>query len=267
YDDLNVEYWRTRLAGIREIQVAGRKKVPVDLVPEEELDITPPAWEESLPPSEEADTRITDIIVAEDENIVAAEVAENVSEVSAAELDEVEEVAVADFPDVPPTHPRYDEIIYLKQEGIVNGYADGTFRPTGRITRAELLKIVMGARGLTPSGESDLSDVQDHWVESYVATAKKLGIVGGYPDGTFKPNNEVTLVESLKIILNTLNVNVPDEAPELPFTNVATSEWYAPYLYVVYRDHLLDLPGDTVNPDTKILRQDVATMIYRIGQE
>ena len=89
----------------------------------------------------------------------------------------------------------------LSNAGIVSGYPDGTFRPNAAITRAEFAAIA--ARfDETQSGKSaTFSDVIGHWA------AKEIGIdyanewIKGYPDGTFKPDNQVTYGAALKLIM------------------------------------------------------------------
>jgi len=272
YDSINVAYWRDRFAGARELQIDGRERTPVNILPEEEVDDTPPDWGEELPPSEvederlERDIAITEELPIEEAPQVGAEVIEEEIEIEEGPLpEETVEPEVEDFPDVNSDHPRYEEIMYLKRNGIVSGYGDGTFKPNGKITRAELLKILMNSEDIAVRGESDLEDVDDHWVEPYVATAQKLGFVGGYPDGTFRPDNQVSLFEALKITFNILHVQVPRSIDSLPYTNLDPNAEYAPYLYKMQRENYLNLPEASIDPNAKILRQDMATLVYRIN--
>ncbi len=96
-----------------------------------------------------------------------------------------------------------------KELGIVEGYKDGTFKPGQSITRAEALKIVLEAAGIAISEEIDLgfdpfSDVKDgdgQWYTKYVLYAYDLGIVEGYKDQTFKPEQNITRAEFAKILV------------------------------------------------------------------
>jgi hypothetical protein len=93
-------------------------------------------------------------------------------------------------------------------QGILAGYSDGTFKPNNSITRAEALKILLLASGLDYAGTSSyFSDVpQDAWFGPYVSYAKNSGIVGGYEDGTFKPENPVTRAEVTKMVSKILEL-------------------------------------------------------------
>ncbi|MDA8235301.1 MAG: S8 family serine peptidase [Clostridia bacterium] len=88
-----------------------------------------------------------------------------------------------------------------KSAGVINGYADGSFKPDKAVTRAELLKMVVTATGLKVEyQQGDFNDTKGHWAEKFIATATKAGIVGGYSDGSFKPDAPVTREEAAKII-------------------------------------------------------------------
>ena len=132
------------------------------------------------------------------------------------------------FSDVPATHANAEAIAYVKAEGIVSGYADGTFRPDQTINRAEFLKIVLEAQatGYTGDGPSPspsmncffhggskedfrqefgkFNDVEfTSWYAPYFCSGIRSGIVRGYPDQTFRPAQTINFVEAAKIIVTT----------------------------------------------------------------
>ena len=81
------------------------------------------------------------------------------------------------------------------------------------ITRAELLKIVLEATvsDQLTGGESCFPDVnQEEWYAPYLCYAKTNNIIKGYPDGSAKPDNPVTIAEALKIALNTFGTNTEE---------------------------------------------------------
>ena len=106
--------------------------------------------------------------------------------------------------------PCEEAVAYLMDLGIIAGYPDGTFQPSRTLNRAEVAKIVVVAT-LGEQGEQlatwlkgaySFPDVPaDHWASGYIMLAKNLGIVGGYPDGTFKPLNNVTHIELVKMLV------------------------------------------------------------------
>ena len=125
-----------------------------------------------------------------------------------------------------------DSIDYLEAQEVVQGYSDGTFKPDQSINRAEFLKIVIEGRGLAPSDEytdSCFPDVpEDEWFTEYICYAKELGFIGGYPDGTFKPEKSVNQAEALKIVLNVFDQALSPEREAIP--SAQSGAWYMTYL-------------------------------------
>jgi len=117
------------------------------------------------------------------------------------------------FSDVLILHQNYEAITWLKEHGIVNGYADNTFKPNNLINRAEALKIIIlgsGLEGEKPS-ENPFPDVdKDEWFAPIVNTALIKEIVQGDQYGKFNPSQNINLAEVLKIILLTNEVNIDE---------------------------------------------------------
>lgn len=115
--------------------------------------------------------------------------------------------------------------------GIITGYPDGTFKPNKPITRAEFAAIA--ARfDETQSGKSAIfSDVIGHWAAKEIGIAYYNDWIKGYPDGTFKPDQNITRAEAMTLINRVL-----ERKPESPADlltnmnkwtdNMDTSKWY-----------------------------------------
>ncbi len=96
------------------------------------------------------------------------------------------------FKDVPKSHPNSGYIQSAVEAGIINGYEDGTFRPTVKVTRGHMAAFI--ARGFTlPQGTKTFKDVKVG-ATSYTAVSQlaAANITTGYPDGTFRPQNNLT---------------------------------------------------------------------------
>ena len=115
------------------------------------------------------------------------------------------------FSDVNSSTPHYTSIMDLAALGVVHGYPNGTFDPTGDITRAEFATMIDAATGLasaaaleqnTPSKYSDVPAGQWYTGDVNVATAQ--GYFHGYPNGTFQPNANITYDEVLTVLVNAL---------------------------------------------------------------
>jgi D-Tyr-tRNAtyr deacylase len=114
------------------------------------------------------------------------------------------------------------DVIRLTGLGVINGYPDGTFKPDGQITRAEFAKIAIAAVGLTSAADvlkdspSKFSDVKPgEWYTGWVNLAASQGYLKGYPDGTFRPNDNITYAEAITVLVRLLgyNDNLPGEWP------------------------------------------------------
>jgi len=105
------------------------------------------------------------------------------------------------FLDIQKGHWATPFISSVKSAGIIKGYPDGSFRPEQFVTRAEMVKMVLAAIDLETESY-DLSGFKDrgHWADSYIAAAVRVGIINGYPDGTFRPDNYITRAEAAKVI-------------------------------------------------------------------
>lgn len=171
------------------------------------------------------------------------------------------------FTDLPSNHANINAILYLNQEGIVSGYEDGTFRPNNEINRAELIKILVESLDIQPA-VSDYNncfeDVAEDWYAPYVCYAKDQGWVNGYSDGTFKPGQNVNKVESIKILLNSQNIEVPDSVDEAPFLDMNTEEWFVPYITQAKELNLLEEEGPYFFGAQNMKRAGVCENIYRL---
>jgi len=90
---------------------------------------------------------------------------------------------------------------------VITGYEDGTYRPEKTITRAEMAKILVEALGygkLVGDDAANFPDTKGHWASGYVAVAAGAGLVTGYPDGTFKPDQTVTYSEVLTMVVRSI---------------------------------------------------------------
>lgn len=105
------------------------------------------------------------------------------------------------FSDV-QSHWARREIQELAAKNIIGGYPDGTFKPNKKINRAEFITLVCRMFDLQPeNNEADFSDVAaDAWYAGYINAIKQAGVVGGYEDGTFRPDQEITREEAFVIL-------------------------------------------------------------------
>lgn len=123
---------------------------------------------------------------------------------------------------------RYEKSVKkLVELGVINGFEDNTFRPTENVTRAQFAKMLVEALDLKLNNSStslhfpDLAET--HWANNYIRIAVDNGIINGYPDGTFKPDEPVTYAESMAMILRAMKLEekMNDKSWPLGYINEA----------------------------------------------
>ena len=105
----------------------------------------------------------------------------------------------------------------LSNMGIISGFEDGTFRPYGKITRAQFAKMAVGFfETTTEEYQGYFTDVEpDAWYTDYIEAASRVGLIQGFEDGTFRPNENITRAQACVIVNRALNRR-PDENHLLP---------------------------------------------------
>jgi len=136
--------------------------------------------------------------------------------------------------------------------GVVDGYEDGSFKPDQAVTRAEMAKLIVVALGLEDYaiGTSSFTDMAGYgWAQGYVAYAASLGVVKGYPDGTFKPGQTVSYDEAAAMIVRALGYT--DDS--------LTGTWPANYVVKAKALGILDGIKSVMGGAN---RGDIAEMLY-----
>lgn len=177
---------------------------------------------------------------------------------------------------VPPTPSTPDEPEVYRPNGLVLdehfayliGNDDGLIRPEANITRAEVATIFF--RLLTDeTRESFWSDTNSYtdvaagsWYNNAVSTLSAMGILGGYEDGSFRPNASITRAEFAKIAVSFFELEGLD--CENPFLDVAPSAWYAESVAAAAEIGLIEgYEGGLFRPDAPITRAEACTIVNR----
>lgn len=110
------------------------------------------------------------------------------------------------FKDVPSSHWASDFIAAATAAGIFTGNPDGTFDPSGQLTRAQMAVILNKSYELKSSGSVPFTDVRNtHWAYAAIGSLYESGITAGYPDGTFKPSNPTKRSEFSQFLMKAMN--------------------------------------------------------------
>ena len=181
------------------------------------------------------------------------------------------------FPDVPERHPSFEAIDDLRIRGLIQGYPDGTFKPTQSVNRAEALKLIVAPisfdEHIASFEQSSYEDVPNTiWFFPYAERAFQIfGIIDGPPKTTnFHPERTVNKAEFLKMILLANGVNINDfDNVKLPLSDdvINHDEWYYPYLRYAMTASMIDVGDDsTLEPGKELTRADVAEILYALLQ-
>ena len=147
------------------------------------------------------------------------------------------------------------------------GYEDGTVRPNGSISRAEvatvlfrLLKDDVRAQNLTKDNAcSDVSGTA--WYAAAVSTLSKMGVISGYPDGTFRPNAPITRAEFAAMIAR---FDETAKSADTPFTDIS-GHWAENAIGKAYGNGWVEGSSKTVFcPESNLTRAETATLLNRV---
>ncbi len=182
----------------------------------------------------------------------------------------------APFTDLPSTHPAYDAVMYLRDRGIIQGYADNTFKPDQKVNRAEAVKILVAPlvkpeELATYASASVFTDVAaDAWYKSYVEAARqKLRIIDGPPAKTaFNGSKSVQKAEFLKMLPLSQGVDPVNTFAELqsPLAVDATNpnEWFFPYMrYGIASSMTMVGQDGLLSPAKELTRSEISLLMYR----
>ena len=183
-------------------------------------------------------------------------------------------------PYIPPVNPPVDPGTDIDDENVpladlpglntvdhyayIVGYEDGTVRPNGNITRAEVATIFFRLftdeyRATFWATTNSFSDVTvGAWFNNAVSTTANAGIVNGYPDGSFKPNNKITRAEFAAIAARFLSEEYV--GPDL-FTDIS-GHWAAEYINRAANAGWINgYPDGSFHPDAYITRAEAMTLV------
>lgn len=171
------------------------------------------------------------------------------------------------FSDVPSDYPYQAAIYDLRRNGVISGYPDGSFRPERPVTRAELARILDGSvlpydfidRRFQQFSFSDkglpFSDVPERaWYNLPVRRAFRAGVIEGYRDGTFRPEQSVTVAEASKMVVTALSLELPDLG----------AVWYERFIKAVTERKAM--PQTVRSIEMPISRGELIEMIWRLTE-
>ncbi|MBD2132683.1 DUF1565 domain-containing protein [Sphaerospermopsis sp. FACHB-1094] len=172
------------------------------------------------------------------------------------------------FKDVPTGYWAKSYIEALAAQNIIAGFPDGTFRPNEPVTRAQFATII--TKALTPAVKRQavqFKDVQSNfWAYNAIQEAYKSAFVAGYPDGTFKPQQQIPRVQALVALANGLNFTANNNNIVSVYTDAAQIPNYAigPVAAATVRQLVVNYPTvQKLDPNRQATRAEIAAFVYQ----
>lgn len=160
------------------------------------------------------------------------------------------------------------EPIMITQYGhnaYISGYEDGNFMPDGNITRAETASMLYRVieTGNTNGESLNFTDlVPGAWYLEPVNAMSAEGIISGYTDNTFRPNNQITRAEFVTMIMQYTGMS---EVESVPFADVQEGAWYSDYISAAYgAGYINGYEDGTFRPDSSITRAEAVKIINSV---
>lgn len=135
------------------------------------------------------------------------------------------------FKDVSAKNWFYEPVEMLYNIGLLEGKSKDSFAPNAPISRAEFAVLAARFQNLKYTNGKVFSDVEKgHWAYSYINAASEAGWIEGYPDGTFRPDKEITRTETVTLVNSMINRTVTREKLKAlnvrnPYNDLAESFW------------------------------------------
>ena len=183
---------------------------------------------------------------------------------------------ISAFTDADPTAWYHDGVHYVLENGVMSGYGNGKFGPNDTTSRAMLAQILYNMQG-KPAIRSGIpfEDVSEsNWYAMAISWAESNGIIGGYGNGKFGPNDDLTREQLVTIMYRYaknkgIDVSVGEDTNILSYNDAFdVSEWAIPAMqWAVGSGLITGRTALTLNPKDKANRAEIATIIMRYCEE
>lgn len=153
------------------------------------------------------------------------------------------------------------------EQGYISGYEDGTVRPNQGVTRAEFLSFVNRVFAFNRTGEISFSDVKENdWYYENIAIAVEAGLMNGYSDGTFRPNQIISREEIATVVGRLLALSEMETGSRFSDAE-AIANWAIGHVGSV-REHgiLTGYPDGSYQPSQLATRAEAVIVLERALQ-
>jgi uncharacterized surface protein with fasciclin (FAS1) repeats len=179
----------------------------------------------------------------------------------------------ANFSDVGADYWSSPFIQALATRNVITGFPDGTFKPNQAVTRAEFATMIQKAfnqnpvRQLSASGFTDVP--ANYWASAAIREAYESGFMAGYPDNTFRPNQQIPKVQAIAALSSGLNLSTTNSASDILnnyYTDASAIPSYAVNNVAAATEAniVVNYPNvKQLNPDVPLTRAEAAALLYQ----
>ncbi len=149
----------------------------------------------------------------------------------------------------------------LLATGAISGYPDKSFRPNQNITRAEFTTVLVKAFRLTSTKGNEFTDCKSHWAQYYISTAAAHGIVQGYSENVFAPDQPITREQMAVMMVKVCGLKKTDGVKQFS-DEEQVSDWARDAIDIAAGNQLINgYPDGSFGPLKNATRAEVATII------
>lgn len=172
------------------------------------------------------------------------------------------EIQKIDFKDVPKTHGMYKEIMEMRDQGIIYGYHDNTFKPTQAITRVQVAALFNRSLDLKEVRKGkefkDVPKSSPHYKN--VQAVYKAGIFDGNSNGTFGASDKLTRSQMSKVLVKAFDLKLEKG---YIFTDINEGHWYKDYVATLYANGITAGSNGKFMPNDSVTRAQYSAFLYR----
>lgn len=171
------------------------------------------------------------------------------------------------FTDVTANTYYATPVKFFAENGVISGYKDNTFKPDQTITRAEAAKMIstlfdMDTDNVEKPSFTDLNE--NAWYYAHVAALSQAGVINGYENNTFRPNDPIERGEMAKILVEAFQTLDKSDSGQTPFSDVDADKWYSAYISALIDNEITTgKTATTFAPHDIVTRAEAATFLYR----
>lgn len=164
-------------------------------------------------------------------------------------------------------HWAEKDILFISSQKWIHGYQDRTFRPKNPISREEVATLLTNVLKFDIKKDTHYTDISEtRWSFPYVSTISTYGMMKGYPDQTFRPENPITRAEFAAALVRSFSLPADTNPTEEGFTDVQ-AHWAKDDIVKLYKSGIIKGYQDgSFRPNQLVTRAEAASMLSRILQ-